>query len=176
MIVSAVLFYLYATIAVVGALGLVSARKLMHAAMWFFATLISIAGIFLLLGSEFLAAMQLFVYGGAMTVLMLFALMFTGAISGGDTPARRATRWLAVAVCASFFVLLGLGYLTAGWRIAPAQNMAVSAVASIIFSRFVVPFEVAGLALTIAFIGAIVLAREDDVMASAKSREAGEAE
>jgi NADH-quinone oxidoreductase subunit J len=174
---SAVFFYVYGVVAIVGAIGLVSARKLVHAAMWFFATLVAIAGIFLLLGSEFLAAMQLFVYGGAMTVLMLFALMFTGAIPSGDAPADRATRWLSVVVAGSFFALLALGYVTAGWKIAPTQQMTISAIASIIFSRLVVPFEIAGLALTIALIGAIVLAREDDVMpAAVEAREAGEGE
>jgi NADH-quinone oxidoreductase subunit J len=170
-----VLFYIYALIAIAGAIGLVSARNLVHAVMCFFATLLSVAGVFLLLGSEFLAAMQLFVYGGAMTVLVLFALMFTGAKPEGGSPTRRAVRWLAVAVAGSFFALLAVAFLSAGWKMAPSHPMDVQAIATIMFSRLVVPFEIAGLALTIALIGAIVLAREDDVLAAraAAASEAG---
>ena len=158
-------FYVYALVAVAGAVGLVAARQLVHAAMSFFATLLAVAALFLLMGSEFLAAMQLFVYGGAMTVLVLFALMFTGASPDGGRATGRAIRWLGAAVAASFFALLVAAFATAGWSVSPAAPMSVEAIATIMFSRLVVPFEIAGLALTIALIGAIVLAREDDVLA-----------
>lgn len=175
MTLQVVFFYLYALVAVAGAVGLVTARKLIHAVMSFFAALVAIAGLFLLLGSEFLAAMQLFVYGGAMTVLMLFALMFTGAIPTGDNRAKSAVKWLALAVTGTFFGLLVSAYVSAGWAISPTHPMDVAAIASILFSRLVVPFEIAGLALTIALIGAIVLAREDDVMkATIAVQEAGD--
>ena len=168
-------FYLYALVAVAGAVGLVTARQLVHAAMCFFATLLAVAGLFLLLGSEFLAAMQLFVYGGAMTVLVLFALMFTGAAPHAGSPTRRSVRWLALVVAAAFFGLLAVAFAGAGWKISPAAPVDVEAIATIMFSRLVVPFEIAGLALTIALIGAIVLAREDDVLGAVKpAEEAGE--
>lgn len=169
-------FYLYAAIAVAGAVGLVSARKLVHGVMSFFATLIAISGLFLLLGSEFLAAMQLFVYGGAMTVLVLFALMFTGASPDGGSTTRPAIRWLAFGVVASLFAVLVSAFATAGWKVAPSAPMDVNAIAAIMFSRLVVPFEIAGLALTIALIGAIVIAREDDVLdAAAPADQPGDA-
>jgi NADH-quinone oxidoreductase subunit J len=159
-----VLFYLYAAIAVAGALGLVTVRQLVHAVMCFFATLLAVAGLFLLLGSEFLAAMQLFVYGGAMTVLVLFALMFTGAKPEGGRSTGTPVRVLALGVVATFFGLLTVAFVSAGWKISPAAPLDVAGIATILFSRLVVPFEIAGLALTIALIGAIVLAREDDVL------------
>lgn len=171
MTLQTVFFYLYASVAVAGAIGLVSAKHLIHAAMSFFATLLAVAALFLLLGSEFLAAMQLFVYGGAMTVLVLFALMFTGSSPGGGRPTGWAIRWLGAAVSAGFFVLLTVAFSAADWRLAPAEPMGVEAIATIMFSRLVVPFEIAGLALTIALIGAIVLAREDDVLADASPAE-----
>jgi NADH:ubiquinone oxidoreductase subunit 6 (subunit J) len=113
------------------------------------------------------------VYGGAMTVLVLFALMFTGAAPDGGRPTGRAIRWLALAVAAGFFVLLATAFVTAGWKISPAAPMNVEAIATIMFSRLVVPFEIAGLALTIALIGAIVLAREDDVLPAESAEKAG---
>lgn len=174
MTLSLVFFYFYAAVAIVGAVGLVTSRQLVHGVMSFFATLVAIAGLFLLLGSEFLAAIQLFVYGGAMTVLVLFALMFTGASPEGGTATKRAVRWLAAAVAVAFFATLVAAFATTGWTVSPSAPMDVAAVATILFSRLVVPFEIAGLALTIALIGAIVLAREDDVLAApSPSDEAG---
>ena len=173
MTLQTVFFYFYAAVALTGAVGLVAAPKPLHAFMSFFATLVAVAGLFLLLGSEFLAAMQLFVYGGAMTVLMLFALMFTGELPDGESAAKGAWKWLGIVVAGSFFGLLVWAYSSAGWKIAPAQPMDVATIAGILFSRLVVPFEIAGLALTIALIGAIVLAREDDVLPVASEPEAG---
>jgi len=168
-------FYIYALVAVVGAVGLVTVRRLVHAVMCVFATLLAVAGLFLLLGSEFLAAMQLFVYGGAMTVLVLFALMFTGAAPDRESASKRSVRWLALGVTAAFFALLAVAFASAGWKISAATPMDVAAIATIMFSRLVVPFEIAGLTLTIALIGAIVLAREDDVLAAVPPvEEAGE--
>ena len=171
---SLALFYVYALVALAGALGLVLARQLVHSVMCFFATLFAIAAIFLLLGSEFLAAMQLFVYGGAITVLVLFALMFTGAES--TDPARSSTPlvWLSLVVSAGFFGWLAYIFITAKWALAPAAALSTSAIAQILFSRYVLPFEIAGLALTIALIGAIVLAREDDVIGSSPTPSAEE--
>ncbi len=126
--------------------------------------LVAVGALFLLLGSQFLAAAQLFIYGGAITVLVLFVLMFTGANLRGGAESPRTVRLAALAVCIGFFALLTAGFVTASWRTAPAHAETVNAVASLLFSRLAIPFEVAGLALTVAVIGAIVLSREDDVV------------
>jgi NADH:ubiquinone oxidoreductase subunit 6 (subunit J) len=76
-------------------------------------------------------------------------------------------RWLALAVVVSLFAMLVAAFASAGWQISVSAPMDVAALATILFSRLVVPFEIAGLALTIALIGAIVLAREDDVVHAA---------
>ncbi|NTU71615.1 MAG: hypothetical protein HGB10_07345 [Coriobacteriia bacterium] len=175
MTLEAVLFYFYALVAVGGALGLVRAKRLVHAAMFFFATLVAIAGIFLLLRTEFLAAMQLFVYGGAMTVLVLFALMFTGAEPANSPPDRTWVRWLGTAVAVTFFMTAITAIWSAQWVLTPGEPLTMAATAEVLFSRLVIPFEMAGLALTIALIGTIVLAREDDVLDPDSSDEGGEA-
>jgi NADH:ubiquinone oxidoreductase subunit 6 (subunit J) len=157
-----VFFYLYSMIAVAGAVGLVAAPKLVHAVMSLFATMFAIAALYLLLGSEFLAAMQLFVYGGAITVLVLFVLMLSR-----PEPERVAhkgvVQWIALAICAGLFGVLATTLGGAEWHLAQAVPHDTASLASILFSRYVLPFELAGLVLTIALIGAIVLAREDDV-------------
>jgi NADH-quinone oxidoreductase subunit J len=159
----AVLFYFYAAVAIAGALGLVTASKLLHGVMALLATLVAIAGLYLLLGMEFLAAMQLFVYGGAVTVLVLFALMLAGPRAEADDRARGIVRWVSAIVCASFFVLIALVVSRTAWNIAPVHIHDTASIAMILFSRYVLPFEIAGLSLTIALIGAVVIARQDDV-------------
>jgi len=161
--VSLALFYTYSLIALAGALGLVLARSLVHAVLSLFATLLSVAALYLLLGSQFLAAMQLFVYGGAVTVLVLFVLMLTKAEPAAAGSSRTAVRWGALAVCAVFFIALAV--ITGGhdWELGASATHDTASLATILFSRYMLPFEIAGLTLTIALIGAIVLAREDDV-------------
>lgn len=160
---NAVLFYVYAAVAIAGALGLVLAPRLVHAVMSLFATLVSVAAIYLLIGSEFLAAMQLFVYGGAVTVLVLFVLMLARPAAEPISSARRGLVTTAAGLCLALFAMLALTLGRGGFAVGAAKQLTTAGFAEIIFSRYVVPFEVAGLALTIALIGSIVLAREDDV-------------
>ena len=169
MTTSTIFFYLYAAIAVIGAVGLVRSRQLVHAAMWLLATLCSIAALFLVIGSEFLAAMQLFVYGGAVTVLLLFVLMLTRQgteqQADDDRTVKTFVRWLVGIASAALF---GMLVVTAFGSTLPSKtpvSHSTASLAEVLFSRYVLPFEVAGLILTVALIGAIVLAREDDVPA-----------
>lgn len=162
MTASTVLFYVYALVAIVGAVGLVTAPRLIHAVMFLFATLFSIAALYLLLGSEFLAAMQLFVYGGAVTVLVLFVLMLTRPIPEPESLGNRGARLVAAALSAIFFIVLSVTVAFSHFEVASSKLHDTASLAQILFSRYVLPFEIAGLVLTIALIGAIVLAREDD--------------
>lgn len=168
-------FYMYATVAVAGALGLVLASKLAHAVMSIFATMIAVAALFLLLGSEFLAAMQLFVYGGAVTILMLFALMLNGEAAEIEAGLSASVAWMAGVVCAAFFFMLVLTIGAAEWPLSPAQPMDTATIATILFSKYLVPFEIAGLALTVALIGAIVMSRDGDHAPTPSEESGGEA-
>ena len=137
--------------------------------MSMFATLFAIAALFLLLGSEFLAAMQLFVYGGAITVLVLFVLMLTGAApSRGAARSKPAVRWVGWRAVPRAVLRAARAHARrAEWHVRRGHPHDTASLATILFSRYVLPFEIAGLALTIALIGAIVLAREDDVLDAA---------
>jgi NADH:ubiquinone oxidoreductase subunit 6 (subunit J) len=166
-------FYLYGAIALAGALGLVLARKLAHSLMCIFATLVAVAALLLLLDAEFLAAMQLFVYGGAVTILMLFALMLSGEAAEVAERLKPSVMWMAGVVCLAFFAMLVFTIGAADWPLAPAQAIDTATIATILFSKYLVPFEIAGLALTVALIGAIVMSRDDDAP-DAPGHEAGE--
>src|SRR3989337_538444 len=72
-----VIFYFVAALTVFGALGVVLARNIVHCALFLVLALLAVAGIFLLLSAEFLAIVQVLIYGGAVTILILFAMMLT---------------------------------------------------------------------------------------------------
>lgn len=157
------LFYLYGALTLAGAVGIVRASRLVHAVVWLFATMVALAGIYLTLGSELLAGVQLFVYGGAVTVLALFALVL--ARPAPEVPAHLASisPWVAgVAATALLGALTVAAAGADGLAVAAIAAPDTAAIASEIFGRYVVLFEVAGLLLTVALVGSIVVARKDD--------------
>ena len=94
-----VIFYVIAVPTVVGAIGVVTARNVVHSALFLILSLLAVAGVFILLAAEFLAIVQVLIYGGAVTILVLFAMMLTpvrgtrgGRFHGHLDPVRREHR------------------------------------------------------------------------------------
>lgn len=157
---SVVLFYAYAAVAVVGAVGLVFAPRLVHAVMWLFVSMISLAGLYLLMGSDLLAGVQLFIYGGAVTILALFALI----LARPQPEARPAGTAAWIAGLGSAVLLGALGTIALAvpaLEQSAGRSPLTDVIAQELFTRYVLLFEVAGLLLTVALIGAIVMARTD---------------
>jgi NADH-quinone oxidoreductase subunit J len=157
----------FAVIAVgmsVAALRVVTARNVMHAALYLVATLLGAAALYILLLAEFVAWVQVLVYVGAIVVLMLFGLMLTRAPIG---PANfDNNQKLLAAVCA------GAVFGVSSWIMIEAfegQEIELGEVGTktrevgeVIFSSFVLPFEVVSVLLLAALVGAVVIARRDD--------------
>ena len=157
----------FAVIAVgmaVAALRVVTARNVMHAALYLVATLLGAAALYILLLAEFVAWVQVLVYVGAIVVLMLFGLMLTRAPIG---PANfDNNQKLLAAVCA------GAVFVVSSWIMIEAfegQEIELGNVGTktrevgeVIFSSFVLPFEVVSVLLLAALVGAVVIARRDD--------------
>ncbi len=157
------IFYLIAAMAVAGGLGMVLMRSTVYAALSLILSLLAIAAIYILLGSEFLALVQVLVYGGAVTVLLLFALMLTRTDDLQETMA--GAQWPLGAVAS--LLLMGVLIATAATTNWPGDvgRTAVipfEALGDALFRQWAVPFEVASLVLLIALIGAIVIAREEE--------------
>src|SRR5713101_5913910 len=101
-----VIFYVVATVTVIGGLGVVTARNVVHSALFLILALLAVAGVFILLAAEFLAIVQVLIYGGAVTILVLFAMMLTRvrdipvALDGPQRPfaALAAGAFLAISV------------------------------------------------------------------------------
>lgn len=157
------IFYLIAALAVAGGLGMVLMRSTVYAALFLILTLLAVAGVYILLASEFLALVQVLIYGGAVTVLLLFALMLTRT---GDLPETMVGAQWPVGAFASL-VLMGLLIAAVGttnWPGDVGQTAVIpfTAVGDALFQQWAVPFEIASLVLLIALIGAIILAREEE--------------
>lgn len=155
-------FVLVGLVGTFGALRLVTSRNVVHAALWLVVTLSAVAAVYLLLGAEFLAWVQVLVYVGAIVVLLLFALMLTRAPIGRDAldnGQRALAAVVSLAVLAGLLVLLAA---TFGSRRIPPHASATAALGTAIFRGAVLPFEVVSVLLLAALVGAIALARREE--------------
>ena len=155
------LFIVLAAFTLVGGLGVVMTRNVVHAALFLLMALMAVAGIYLILFTEFLALVQVLIYGGAIIIVLLFAIMLTRA---ADYPRISDNRQWPLAAVASIALAAVLG--AAFWIGAPGGTVAQSpefrGLANSLFTRWAIPFEVASLVLLVALIGAIIIARTGD--------------
>ena len=155
---SLALFYLAATLVMAGALGVVLTRNIVYAAFALLASLMGVAGVFLLMFAEFLALVQVLIYGGAVVVVVLFSLMLTRIQDFERLTDHR--QWPLAAVTAiAVFALLTAGILTTNVRTVDRQSVGLDTMGESLFTTWAIPFEVASLVLLVALIGSIVLVR-----------------
>jgi NADH-quinone oxidoreductase subunit J len=166
--VGTVLFYVCSVLAVFCAARVVSTRDIFHAAYYLAATLLLVAVIYLLMHAEFVAVVQVLVYVGAVAVLLAFAVMLTAKISDHrETQTNRLAVPAALAAAALFAALLkavvGAGWEPSGAVSAQAAGSQANlqAIGMALFKDHLYPFELAGLALFTALIGAVLIARKD---------------
>jgi NADH-quinone oxidoreductase subunit J len=158
---SAVAFSFLAVMVIGGALGVVVTRNVAHAALFLLLSLASVGGVFILLVAEFLALVQILIYGGAITIVLLFALMLTRAEE--FTNVRDNPQWAVAAVAAlSIFGVLGGVILNNKLDTQELAGPSLEELGTELFTNWVIPFEIASLVLLVALIGAIILARAAD--------------
>ena len=156
------LFSMVAFFILTGGFGVVASRNVVHAALFLLLSLAAVAGVYLLLFAEFLALVQVLIYGGAITIVLLFAIMLT---RGRDYPIISDNRGWPIAIVVSltaFCVLLASFLINRTQSEAPeADDLSFTRdLANPLFTDWVVPFEIASLVLLVALIGAIVIAHE----------------
>jgi NADH-quinone oxidoreductase subunit J len=170
------IFYLLAAVSVLTAIGMVVSANPVHSAIFLILCFFNVAGIFVMMGAEFLAAVQVIVYAGAILVLVLFVIML---VDPDDLPefhgARPVQRSLAVLLGVVLLLEVGLAILTRTVVGGPAllpqlpsgpaspENVAfvggnTQAIGNILFSQYLLIFEVVSLVLLVGVVGAIVLA------------------
>lgn len=152
-----ILFYFFIALASLGAVAIVFSRNVFKSALYLLATLISIAALYVLSYAEFLAVTQILIYAGGITVIIIFAIMLTTKVSGSPLVVTH-THVLSGGLAATALFVLLVKNLSV---FAPIHNSlppeSISVIALQIFSIYSLPFEVAGLLLLIALIGAAVI-------------------
>ncbi|HVE91632.1 MAG TPA: NADH-quinone oxidoreductase subunit J [Actinomycetota bacterium] len=158
----AVIFGILGVITAVFTVGVVAARRVLHAALALAGALLGTAGIFVFLGSEFVGLVQILVYVGAVVVLFLFGIMLTASGTAQPKPDNNQ-RLLAAGVAFGVFGVLATGILASIGRRPLALDAAVSTeqLGQDLFTTWILPFEAVSVLLLAALVGAIVLARRD---------------
>jgi NADH-quinone oxidoreductase subunit J len=163
-LIALIAFYLFATVTIASAVAVIFARNPVHSVLWLILAFFNAAGLMLIIGAEFIAMLLVIVYVGAVAVLFLFVVMMLDI----DFAALRSgfTKNLPFGIILAIVLLLEIIIAASAWRAGPALSGAIAreatqpnivALGQVLYSRFLFPFEIAGLILLVAMIGAIVL-------------------
>ncbi len=148
------------------AIKVVVSKNIVHSAFYLAVSLLCIAIYFILLRAEYLAAVQILVYIGAIVVLILFALMLTRTRVGGTTNISSRQNIFAAIVSAILFLAIGAVIYTSNiarleTNTAGLKIMSIKDFSTILFSKYMLPFEVASVLLLAALVGSVVLAMKE---------------
>ena len=182
--ITAFAFYLFATLTIASAVLVIFARNPVHSVLWLILAFFNAAGLFLLVGAEFIAMLLVIVYVGAVAVLFLFVVMMLdidfAALRSGFTRNLPFGLLIALVLLAEIVIAVSAskaGPLLEGARAAPDAVIEPNIVAlgNMLYTRFLFPFEIAGLILLVAMVGAIVLTHRSrgDARGQKASRQIG---
>ena len=162
--IAAIAFYLFATLTIASAIAVIFARNPVHSVLWLIVAFFNAAGLMLLVGAEFIAMLVVIVYVGAVAVLFLFVVMMLDI----DFARLRSgfSRNLPFGIVIALVLVAEIVVAELGWRAGPALSGQaiptatqpnIVALGQLLYSRYLFAFELAGLILLVAMIGAIVL-------------------
>ncbi|SFT46024.1 NADH dehydrogenase subunit J [Geodermatophilus amargosae] len=162
----AVVFWILGPVALAGALGMVFSRNAVHSALWLVTTMLSLGVFYVVQSAPFLGAVQIIVYTGAIMILFLFVLMLVGRDSSDSVvETLRGQRVAATVLGVGFAALVGAGIAratrdTPGTGLSDAQGGTgnIDTIAELLFTRYLLAFEVTSALLITAAVGAMVLA------------------
>ena len=175
------IFFLLSALMLVSGIMVVTVKNLIHAALWLISTFIGVAALYLLMEAEFLAIVQVLVYAGAVSILVLFAIMLTRQVTGEGTRQLNNRWWVSLLVAALLFggIIVptvwrqGSTWDTASLQVQntliepeqagiPAVGIATTEDIGISLMReYLLPFEIVSVLLLAALVGSIVIAYED---------------
>lgn len=155
-------FFVMAGVTLVGGVLVVAFRNILHAALALMLSFVGVAGIYVLLEAEFVAAAQVLVYVGAISILIIFAIMLTRGLMKKGEPSQNS-QWIAAAAVSLFlFAVLFFVAIGTAWPVmqSAVKTDLIPKIGVELMTTYVLPFEVASLLLLAALVGAIVIARE----------------
>ena len=156
-------FYAIAVVSLVAAVGVVLSRNVVYSALSLLLALSGVAGVFVLLFAEFLALVQILIYGGAIVIVILFAIMLTRTQDFRISGEHR--QWpLAAIFSIGLFVLMVVAFTGDAdlFNSSTRTSVDVETLGKVLFSKWAIPFEVASVVLLIALVGAIVISRPEE--------------
>ncbi|MGB7435237.1 MAG: NADH-quinone oxidoreductase subunit J [Candidatus Acidiferrum sp.] len=164
---SVIIFFVLAAIAIAGAISLIVQRHPIHSALSLIVVMVALAGLYLLMGAEFVAAVQIIVYGGAIMVLFVFVIMLLNAGEEERTNFSKLATYagipLAVAVTGLIAAAIVNSQTVAAMPAAtPVTLTSTRTLSTLLFTEFVYPFELTSFLILIAILGAIVLAQREN--------------
>jgi NADH-quinone oxidoreductase subunit J len=157
-------FLVLAAVVVAGAVSLILQRHPIHSALSLIVVMVALAGLYLLQGAEFVAAVQIIVYAGAIMVLFIFVIMLLNAGEEERSNVSRLARFVGVPLGVVFLVEVAywIARATAHLGAAPAEMVSTRELSTLLFREFVFPFELTSFLVLIALLGALVLARREE--------------
>ena len=159
------IFFLLAVLSVIGALSLILQKHPIHSALSLIVVMVSLAGLYLLMGAEFVAAVQIIVYGGAIMVLFVFVIMLLNAGQEEHTDFSRIAKYGGLPLALALTGLLAAAMVRHGGAVANAVNSdslaSTTSISMLLFSTFVYPFELTSFLILVAIMGALVLAQRE---------------
>ncbi len=161
--VNVVAFVLLASAALGGALMVMLSRNVVHAAFWLLDALVATAGLYLLLSAEFLALVQIMVYAGAVSVLVLFVIMLTlRRREDAERPLDISPLGAGLALTFAAVLMAVLATMRPALATPPAAMPGIAALGQALFTKWAVPFEIASGVLLVALVGAVWWAGQGD--------------
>jgi NADH-quinone oxidoreductase subunit J len=159
------IFFVLAALSVLGALSLILQKHPIHSALSLIVVMVSLAGLYLLMGAEFVAAVQIIVYGGAIMVLFVFVIMLLNAGAEEHTNISKLAGIAGIPLTVALAGFIAAAIARSDETVqAAAQTGAVSStrgISTMLFKDFVYPFELTSFLILVAILGAIVLAQRE---------------
>ncbi|MBS2970837.1 NADH-quinone oxidoreductase subunit J [Metabacillus sp. KIGAM252] len=157
-------FAILSLTAISGGILMLNVTKVVHMLISLVLTFVSIAGLYILLTAEFIAVVQILIYSGAITIIMLFGIMLTRKTDEEEPSAGRLKKGLVFASTAVFAVVMYIGIYRLDLNGDPAalHEDNTEQIGIALFSKHIIPFELTSVLLLAALIGAIILAKKDE--------------
>ncbi|HXY01784.1 MAG TPA: NADH-quinone oxidoreductase subunit J [Candidatus Limnocylindrales bacterium] len=160
-----IIFFVLAALAVLGAISLILQREPIHSALSLIVVMVALAGLYLLMGAEFVAAVQIIVYGGAIMVLFVFVIMLLNAGKEERTNFSKLATYAGIplAVATTGFIAAAIAWSSGSLPAAEPSGALTSTktLSLLLFNEFVYPFELTSFLILVAILGAIVLAQRE---------------
>ncbi|HET7627024.1 MAG TPA: NADH-quinone oxidoreductase subunit J [Bacillales bacterium] len=157
-------FFILALTSIVGGVLMLNLKKVIHMVVALVFTFLGLAGIYIMLSAEFVAVVQILIYSGAVSIIMLFGIMLT---KHNDRAKEVVSKWRHFTVAAGVLVFFGIMFygirdLDFGRAAKSLQDDNTQQIGIELYTHYLLPFEIASLLLLVALVGAVLMARNEE--------------